>query len=239
MHQEIRRGLYGLVFAAGLAALGSSEASAAETSGQSGLAGGNQIAPVLIAPVTVQGNPITLIGDPTTSTGTSGTGGTATPEGTTPAHVGARTDQDTPGSNGQDPSGTPAGVPADGGSTSGTHGMAPVGGGSASAGLVSGSTPPTVSGADGARSDDRTPSAATASTAPADHAGTVGARATGGDVRGPAAGTGGAHDCLTPGAPADGAATGFADDSSATGTAPTGSAGCGDSRAPRRPGVES
>ncbi|KLU10311.1 hypothetical protein ABL57_07820, partial [Kocuria sp. SM24M-10] len=68
MHQDIRRGLYGLVLAAGIAAIGSSEASAAETSGQDGLLAGNQVVPVLTAPVTVEGNPITLIGDPTTGT---------------------------------------------------------------------------------------------------------------------------------------------------------------------------
>jgi hypothetical protein len=81
MRKDIQRGLYGLALATGIFILGTSEATAAETTGEDSLAGGTQASPELTTPVTVSDNAITLIGDPTTGSTDSTTGSTPGPTG--------------------------------------------------------------------------------------------------------------------------------------------------------------
>ncbi len=91
MHKDIQRGLYGLAMATGIFILGTSEASAAETTGSDSIAGGTQATLVITAPITVEDNAITGIGDPTTGsrdTGSTTGGNTNGATGTAPVTSG-------------------------------------------------------------------------------------------------------------------------------------------------------
>ncbi|MEO5316969.1 chaplin family protein, partial [Arthrobacter sp. CC3] len=85
MHANIRRGLLSTLFAGGLLALGSTAASAADTtSGSDGLASGNQVIAPVTAPVTVGTTSLGLLGDSTATDTTTNNGSTAPAEtGTT------------------------------------------------------------------------------------------------------------------------------------------------------------
>ena len=76
MHQNIRRGLLGTLFAGGLLALGSTAASAADTTttGSDGLLSGTQVTAPISIPVNLGATSLGLLGDSTATTG----GGTAT-----------------------------------------------------------------------------------------------------------------------------------------------------------------
>ncbi|MCU1544133.1 MAG: hypothetical protein JWM50_1998 [Microbacteriaceae bacterium] len=67
MNSFVRKGLYCALFVGGLSLLGIGAANAAETSGDGGLASGTQAVAVLNAPVTVEGNAISVIGDSSTN----------------------------------------------------------------------------------------------------------------------------------------------------------------------------
>ncbi|MEX5257865.1 beta strand repeat-containing protein [Kocuria arenosa] len=73
MHKDVQRGLYGLAMATGIFILGTSEASAAETTGSDSITGGTQLTPVITAPMGVEDNAITLIGNPATGSTDNGT----------------------------------------------------------------------------------------------------------------------------------------------------------------------
>ncbi|MHC5557777.1 hypothetical protein [Kocuria sp. U4B] len=92
MRKDIQRGLYGLALATGIFILGTSEATAAETTGEDSIAGGTQAGSELTTPVTVSDNAITLIGDPTT-------GSTDSTTGSTPGAAGGGTTAVTDGDN--------------------------------------------------------------------------------------------------------------------------------------------
>ncbi|MEQ4521066.1 cell wall anchor protein, partial [Pseudarthrobacter sp. B907] len=86
MHTNLRRGLLGTLFAGGLLALGTSVASAADTtSGSDGLASGTQVIAPVTAPVTLGATSIGLLGDSAATNGgtnpaapASSTGGSTT-----------------------------------------------------------------------------------------------------------------------------------------------------------------
>ncbi|RNE56520.1 hypothetical protein EEJ31_13545, partial [Cryobacterium tepidiphilum] len=78
MNSFVKRGLYCALFVGGLSLLGVGAANAAETSGENGVASGSQVAPDLAAPVVVDGNAISLLGDSSSSGSTTD----ATPSGT-------------------------------------------------------------------------------------------------------------------------------------------------------------
>lgn len=66
MHQSIRRGLLGTLFAGGLLALGSTAASAADTtSGSDGLLSGTQVNAPVTAPITLGTTSIGVVGEAT------------------------------------------------------------------------------------------------------------------------------------------------------------------------------
>ena len=72
MHQSIRRGLLGTLFAGGLLALGSTAASAADTtSGSDGLLSGTQVNAPVTAPITLGATSLGLLGDSTAETGST------------------------------------------------------------------------------------------------------------------------------------------------------------------------
>ncbi len=86
MRKDMQRGLYGLALATGIFILGTSEATAAETTGEDSIAGGTQAGSELTTPVTVSDNAVTVIGDPTTGStdstpGSAGGGTTAVTDG--------------------------------------------------------------------------------------------------------------------------------------------------------------
>ena len=95
MHQNIRRGLLGTLFAGGLLALGTTAASAADTTtGSDGLLSGTQVNAPVTAPITLGATSLGLLGD-----------SAATTDGT-PTTVGQ-----------------PAPAPAPGNSTTGSDGL--------------------------------------------------------------------------------------------------------------------
>lgn len=71
MNKIISRGLWGVLFVAGLSVLGATAANAAETTGQDGTASGTQGVISLGAPIGVGGNAISILGDSTSSGATS------------------------------------------------------------------------------------------------------------------------------------------------------------------------
>ncbi|WP_461162822.1 chaplin family protein, partial [Sinomonas notoginsengisoli] len=76
MHANLRRGLYGALFAGGLLVLGAGAASATDqhSSGQYGILSGNQSAASVTAPVTVSGNALSVVGDSTANGSTTAVG---------------------------------------------------------------------------------------------------------------------------------------------------------------------
>ncbi|ABK02491.1 conserved hypothetical protein [Arthrobacter sp. FB24] len=81
MHANMRRGLLSTLFAGGLLALGTTAASAADTtSGSDGLASGTQVVTPVTAPITVGTTSLGLLGD---STATTESDATTAPAGTT------------------------------------------------------------------------------------------------------------------------------------------------------------
>ena len=81
MHQNIRRGLLGTLFAGGLLALGTTAASAADTTtGSDGLLSGTQLNTPVTAPITLGATSLGLLGDSAATTdGTPATAGQPTP----------------------------------------------------------------------------------------------------------------------------------------------------------------
>ncbi|MFS0718671.1 chaplin family protein [Arthrobacter sp. 1P04PC] len=77
MHQNLRRGMLGTLFAGGLLALGSTAASAADTTttGSDGILSGTQVTAPISIPVNLGATSLGLLGDSTATTG--GTTGTA------------------------------------------------------------------------------------------------------------------------------------------------------------------
>jgi hypothetical protein len=69
MHANLRRGLLGTLFAGGLLALGTTVASAADTSGADGTASGTQVVAPVTAPVTLGAISLGLAGDPEAAVG--------------------------------------------------------------------------------------------------------------------------------------------------------------------------
>ncbi|MCU1562346.1 MAG: hypothetical protein JWN05_725, partial [Arthrobacter sp.] len=63
MHANLRRGLLGTLFAGGLLALGTTVASAADTSGADGTASGTQVVAPVTAPVTLGATSLGVLGD--------------------------------------------------------------------------------------------------------------------------------------------------------------------------------
>ncbi|BCW67884.1 hypothetical protein NicSoilB4_26470 [Arthrobacter sp. NicSoilB4] len=93
MHQSIRRGLLGTLFAGGLLALGTTAASAADTtSGSDGLLSGTQVNAPVTAPVTLGATSLGLFGDSAAETG--GTPGTAAQPAPAPAPGNSTTGSD-------------------------------------------------------------------------------------------------------------------------------------------------
>jgi hypothetical protein len=83
MHANMRRGLLSTLFAGGLLALGTTAASAADTtSGSDGLASGTQVVAPVTAPITLGTTSLGLLGDSTATT-EGDNGGTTAPAGTT------------------------------------------------------------------------------------------------------------------------------------------------------------
>ncbi|MFC8410974.1 chaplin family protein [Arthrobacter sp. NPDC057259] len=86
MHQNLRRGLLGTLFAGGLLALGSTAASAADTTttGSDGLLSGTQVTAPISIPVNLGATSLGLLGDSTATTGGTSTGtAPAAPAGST------------------------------------------------------------------------------------------------------------------------------------------------------------
>lgn len=75
MHKALSRTLWGVVFVGGLTVLGAGSANAADTSGEDGMASGNQIGILGEVPVTIGGNAISILGD-------SSSAGTVSPPAT-------------------------------------------------------------------------------------------------------------------------------------------------------------
>jgi len=86
MNKIVSRGLWGVLFVAGLSVLGATAANAAETTGGEGTASGTQGVVSLGSPISVGGNAISLLGD------ASSTGASSTTASTTPASDGAASD---------------------------------------------------------------------------------------------------------------------------------------------------
>jgi hypothetical protein len=91
MKKYVSRALWCALLAGGLTVLGATAANAAESGGEDGLVSGNQVLSSITAPVTVEGNAISLLGD-SSSSGTS----------TGPAIVTDGTDSDSAVTDGED-----------------------------------------------------------------------------------------------------------------------------------------
>jgi hypothetical protein len=91
MKKYVSRALWCALLAGGLTVLGATAANAAESGGEDGLVSGNQVLSSITAPVTVEGNAISLLGD-SSSSGTS----------TGPAVVTDGTDSDSAVTDGED-----------------------------------------------------------------------------------------------------------------------------------------
>ncbi|MHA6667697.1 chaplin family protein [Homoserinimonas sp. A447] len=63
MHKAVSRALWGAFFVGGLTVLGAGAANAADTSGENGVASGNQVGILGELPVTIGGNAISILGD--------------------------------------------------------------------------------------------------------------------------------------------------------------------------------
>jgi hypothetical protein len=75
MHKAVSRALWGAFFVGGLTVLGAGAANAADTSGEDGVASGNQVGILGEVPVTIGGNAISILGDSESSGTTTTTGG--------------------------------------------------------------------------------------------------------------------------------------------------------------------
>jgi hypothetical protein len=87
MHKAISRALWGAFFVGGLTVLGTGAAHAADTSGEDGIASGNQVGILADLPVTIVGNAVSVLGDSHTSgatpaiTGSDSSGGAMSTSG--------------------------------------------------------------------------------------------------------------------------------------------------------------
>jgi hypothetical protein len=97
MNKYISRGLWGVLFVAGLSLLGVGAANAAETSGDDGTASGTQGVAAVAAPVSLGGNAISVVGD-SSSSSPSGPSGASQAESSQAAPT-SNSDANTSGSN--------------------------------------------------------------------------------------------------------------------------------------------
>ncbi|MEO7123820.1 MAG: hypothetical protein ABI400_12030, partial [Lacisediminihabitans sp.] len=91
MNKIISRGLWGVLFLAGLSVLGTTAANAAETNGGGGTASGTQGIVSLSAPISVGGNAISLLGNSSSSNAPSTTAPVAAPAETSASSTSGRT----------------------------------------------------------------------------------------------------------------------------------------------------
>src|SRR5690554_33343 len=71
MHKAVSRALWGAFFVGGLTVLGAGAANAADTSGEDGVASGNQVGVLGELPVIIGGNAISILGDSESSGSTT------------------------------------------------------------------------------------------------------------------------------------------------------------------------
>src|SRR5918998_1732037 len=79
MNSHVKKGLYCALLVGGFSLLGIGAANAADTSGEDALASGTQAASDIAAPVTLDGNAISVLGDSSTTGSSDGSATTGAP----------------------------------------------------------------------------------------------------------------------------------------------------------------